>query len=319
MHKMSVTTFIELAFDKCIPIKAPACQDFSMKTRVDGAILGSPRKLRHAMINTIEFSGVALAHTLSSALRETEAAKKHNIVVFRNTNNAPASAYADRIAATAPSAGFTVDIRDYPTSRNEFEDLLDEISVPILSMHPIPDWITNADLVHLVGLHRDVEGAHPMHAGALALGHSTIVPPTAQAAFSIAEHLCGSLVGKTVCVIGASTIVGRPLALLLIAAEATVRVAQAATVDLNAQTQDADIVICAVGVPGLLTGSNIRKNAICIDVGITRVGERILGDFDLQSVQGKASILTAVPDGVGPLTVANLFVNAHKLISGSVI
>lgn len=309
--------FIEHPFDKCIPIKAPLCQDFSIKARIEGAILHSLKMLRQAMVNTIEFSGVELAQSLCAVLHETCAAQKRHIVVFRNSNSAPASAYADRIAATAPCAGFTADIRDYPQSRHAFEDLLNDINVPILTMHPIPDWITHEALVQMVGPHRDVEGAHPLHAGALALGQSTIVPPTAQAAFLIAEHLCGSLVGKTICVIGASIIVGRPLALLLIAAKATVRVAQATTVDLNAQTHDADIVISAAGVPRLILGSNIRENAICIDVGITRVGDRILGDFDVPSVKGKASYLTAVPDGVGPVTVASLFSNAHKLVSDS--
>lgn len=265
------------------------------------------------MIDTIDFSGVELAQTMRDTLRTSAENTRRKIVVFKDDNSAPATVYANRIAETAPSAGFIPDIRAYPETRAEFEAILETITAPILTMHPLPAWISSNAMLNLVGPDRDAEGAHALHAGALAAGHADIVPPTAKAAFLIAEHLCGDLKGKTVTVVGASPIVGRPLALLLIDAQATVRVAQAATLDLASETRDADIVIAAAGVPGLICGSTVRKGAVCIDVGITRVGDRILGDFDVQTVRGRAAYLTAVPDGVGPVTVACLFENAAKL------
>jgi len=267
------------------------------------------------MTNTQDFSGVSLAQAMYAAIAGVSSTAPKRIAVFRDPDNGAATAYAQRLETSAPLAGFEADIRPYPQTLAEFVAIIDKIKCPILPMHPVPDWISADDLVQLIGQARDVEGTHPLHAGAVALGRGQIVPPTAQAAFLIAEHLTDTLVGKTVCIVGASTIVGRPLALLLIQAEATVRVAQQATKDLAAQTKDADIIIAATGVPALINGSHIREGAICIDVGITRVGDQIVGDFDTETVRGRAGWLTMVPDGVGPLTVACLFTNAAKLLS----
>lgn len=269
------------------------------------------------MISTQDFSGVKLAQSMCAAIAHHRPSPAPRIVVFRDPEDAPAVAYAQRLVDTAPTAGFDADLRPYPRTRIEFLAQLDAITCPVLPMHPTPDWMSRDELLTLIGPDRDAEGTHPLHAGALALGRGDIVPPTAQAAFLVAQHLSDTLVGKTVCVVGASTIVGRPLALLLIQAEATVRIAQKSTIDLAAQTLDADIVIAATGVPRLITGPQIRESAICIDVGITRVGARFVGDFDVDSVRGRAAWLTSVPDGVGPLTVACLFANAAKLLSAA--
>lgn len=257
------------------------------------------------------FRGETLAGEILADLRAESATRAARLTVLRDDAAPSAAAYAARIAALAPKAGLAVEIRDYPDRRVALDALLAETPGAVLPMHPLPAWLDDASPV--LGPSRDAEGLHPLHAGALALGQPGIVPPTAAAAVRIAETLAGPLEGRTATVVGASPVVGRPLALLLIAAGVTVRVAQATTRDLAAETRDAEIVFAAAGVPGLIGRDHLRAGAICIDIGVTRQDDRLLGDIDAEAVQGHAAVLTHVPDGVGPVTVACLLRNAVEL------
>ncbi|WP_379561135.1 hypothetical protein [Psychromarinibacter halotolerans] len=267
---------------------------------------------RHQPVTRI-FRGDALADEILGAVRADPACARASLLVLRDASAPPAAAYAARIESFAPRAGFPVTVRDYPATLAELRTLLEATQGAVLPIHPLPDWIDAATLTARVGPDRDPEGLHPLHAGALALGRPGIVPPTADAAFRVAKAIVGPLSGKTATVVGASPVVGRPLALLLIAAGATVRVAQATTRDLAAETRDAEIVFSAVGHPGLLGRDHLREGAVGIDIGITRQGERLVGDIDAGKVEGHAAWLTHVPDGVGPVTVACLMRNAALL------
>ncbi|WP_425053635.1 hypothetical protein [Psychromarinibacter sp. S121] len=262
---------------------------------------------------TRTFRGDALADGILDGLRADPAAARASLLVLRDASAPPAAAYAARIESLAPRSGFPVTVRDYPASLTELRALLDTTQGAVLPIHPLPGWIDPPTLTEMLGPDRDPEGLHPLHAGALALGRPGVVPPTADAAFRVAEDIAGPLSGRTAAVVGASPVVGRPLALLLIAAGATVRVAQASTRDLAAETRDAEIVFSAVGRPCLLGRDHLGKGAIGIDIGITRQGDRLVGDLDADSLNGHASWLTHVPDGVGPVTVACLMRNAARL------
>jgi len=123
------------------------------------------------------------------------------------------------------------------------------------------------------------------------------------------SEIMGSLKGLRVVVVGASPVVGRPLALMLLEKEATVTVCHVATVDLASHTREADVIISATGVAGLIRADHIREGAVLLDVGIVRTEKGLVGDIDLDSVQGKAAVVTHVPDGVGPVTTACLLEN----------
>ncbi|OSP55904.1 hypothetical protein BV911_05605 [Pseudoruegeria sp. SK021] len=222
----------------------------------------------------------------------------------------PAAAYAQRITGAGDRLGIAVTLLGY--SDRTLVDLA-QGDEPVLALLPLPDGLTRAMLSEAIGADRDVEGLHPAHLGQLVLASPTLVPPTAQAALYLAEALAGTLKGKTVTVVGASAVVGCPLTLLLLAAEATVSVAHAATGDLIALTHAADIVISAAGVPGLITAAHIRPGAIIVDVGLTRTDAGLCGDVDITSVMGKAAARTHVPDGVGPVTTACLMRNVVDL------
>lgn len=257
------------------------------------------------------FTGTHWANARLDALRAKGSLR--SLLILRDPDAPPAVAYATRLLAAAERAGVVARVIPYPSDRAALATLLEQTDDAILPMHPVPAWCDPQALLNTVGAARDVEGLHPLHAGGLLTGQAGVVPPTAQAAFDIAGHLAGPLVGRDVALVGASPVVGRPLAVLLMQAGASLRIAQKDTRDLPAMTGDAEIVIAAAGVPGLLGRDHIAPGAIVIDVGVTRVGDRLLGDVDAAAVAGRAAVLTHVPDGVGPLTCACLLENLARL------
>ena len=257
-------------------------------------------------MQTTMFSGVDLA---AAILDEVRPGIEDGLCVLADPASPGATAYINRITEFAQRIALPVKVMGYPENDDAAARFLKSCKTPILPLQPPPDGIDVQALLDRIGPERDVEGVHPVNAGRLALGQPGTVPPTAEAATIVARHLAGSLEGAVVSVIGASFTVGRPLALLLLNCGATVRVSQATTRDLAAETREADIVIAATGVPGLVGADHLRRGAIAIDVGIRRVGDRLVGDIDQAAVDGRAAWVTLVPDGVGPITTACLLRN----------
>ena len=156
---------------------------------------------------------------------------------------------------------------------------------------------------------KDVEGLHPTNLGLLPFGQSLFVPATPQGIMALLRKYKIGVVGKRVAIVGFGYTAGLPLSLILMAAKATVTVAQDRTKDLANLLKDADIVISAVGKPGLIKGEMIKTGAVIIDVGITKYRGNWVGDADVFTVAKKAKYLTPVPGGVGPLTVSALIAN----------
>ena len=187
----------------------------------------------------------------------------------------------------------------------------------VLPLFPFASGIEPSAIAAAIDPDKDVDGLHPLNAGLLASGLDGFTPCTALGALALADTVVETFKGRTVTVVGSSIRVGRPLALLLLRREATVTVAQAATVDLKAACRDAEVVFVAVGRPGLITADHLRTGAIVIDIGVNRSegpnGERIIvGDVDLASAREKAAVITAAPDGVGPVTTSFLMENTLK-------
>jgi methylenetetrahydrofolate dehydrogenase (NADP+)/methenyltetrahydrofolate cyclohydrolase len=167
---------------------------------------------------------------------------------------------------------------------------------------------------------KDVDGFHPVNVGRLTLDLPTFISATPYGIMELLERYDIPTSGKHVVVIGRSHIVGRPMSILMSqkrkAGNATVTVAHSRTTNLEVLTKKADIVIAALGIPEFLTADMVKNDAVVIDVGITRVddpskkkGYRIVGDVDFESVSKKASHITPVPGGVGPMTIAMLLKN----------
>lgn len=188
----------------------------------------------------------------------------------------------------------------------------------ILIQTPLGQGIRRDVVMGFIAPQKDVEGIHPQHLGALVFGQeSRVAPCTAQACLEILHQTGVDLVGKEVVVVGHSDIVGKPLALMLLKQLATVTVCHIATYEahrLQEHVGRADILVAAVGKPQVIKGSWVKEGAVVIDVGINRFKERIVGDVEFEIAEKRASYITPVPGGVGPVTVAVLMRNLIELI-----
>ena len=214
------------------------------------------------------------------------------------------------------------------TPQDEVIELIGQLNADpaidgILVQLPLPAGLDEAAVLLAVDPRKDVDGFHPENLGRLVAGHPRFVPCTPKGILRILAHYDLPTAGKNVAVVGRSVIVGRPMALLLslkgAMGDATVTICHSRTADLAATTSRADVVIAAMGVPRFLDARHIGEGAVVVDVGINRIddssrpkGTRLVGDVDREAVMGRASALTPVPGGVGPMTIAMLLENTWE-------
>jgi methylenetetrahydrofolate dehydrogenase (NADP+)/methenyltetrahydrofolate cyclohydrolase len=218
----------------------------------------------------------------------------------------------------ATEAGFDATDLRIDASISE-DDLLAKVSElnasddvdAILVQLPLPDHIDEARIIRALAPAKDVDGFHPVNAGQLYLGRPTLVPATPLGVMAmLAEHRI-DLDGARAVVLGRSDIVGKPMAHLLMQANATVTICHSHTRDLPRHTLDADVLVAAVGVPAMVSPDMVKTGGVVIDVGINRTDAGIVGDVDGGAVD-VAAYLTPVPGGVGPMTIACLLRNAVR-------
>lgn len=186
----------------------------------------------------------------------------------------------------------------------------------ILVQMPLPEQIDAQAVIGAIDPDKDVDGLTAVSAGRLALGERGLVPCTPQGCVILARTVRPNLAGLHAVVVGRSILVGKPLALLLLAENCTVTIAHSRTPDLAAECRRADILCAAVGKPGLVQGDWVKPGAIVIDVGINRVEQdgkmRLVGDVAFDAARARAGAITPVPGGVGPMTIACLLANAAR-------
>ena len=204
---------------------------------------------------------------------------------------------------------------DADTSQEKLLSLIDELNEReeidgILVQLPLPDHIDEDTVTERILPTKDVDGFHPYNVGRLTLRMPLLRPCTPKGVMTMLEKTGMDLVGKDAVIIGQSNIVGRPMALELLAARCTITICHSKTKDLAEKVRNADIVVAAVGVPNFVQGDWIKPGAIVIDVGINRLEDGSLcGDVDYQAASNNAAWITPVPGGVGPMTVATLLEN----------
>lgn len=179
----------------------------------------------------------------------------------------------------------------------------------ILVQLPLPRHMDDAAVINAIAPQKDVDGFTVLNAGRLAVGQKAMVPCTPLGCLMLLQGWLGSLAGKHALVIGRSNIVGKPMAQLLLASDATVTVAHSRTADLPALCRQADIVVAAVGRARFVKGDWIKPGAVVIDVGINRTDAGLVGDVDFDAAREVAAAITPVPGGVGPMTIACLLAN----------
>jgi len=206
---------------------------------------------------------------------------------------------------------------DLPASVSEKEllDLVaglnaDETVHGILVQLPLPDHIDESRVIEAISPDKDVDGFHPVNAGRLLVGRPGFVPCTPLGIMKLLDHEQVDLKGKHAVVVGRSNIVGKPVAILLLARHATVTICHSRTKDLPGVVRSADVVVAAVGRAGMIRGSWIKPGAVVIDVGINRLPDgKLAGDVAFDEAREVAGRITPVPGGVGPMTIAMLLHN----------
>lgn len=215
------------------------------------------------------------------------------------------------------SAEAGIESRDHrfpaATPEGEVLDLLAELNADddvdgILVQLPLPPHMDEPKVTRSVDPEKDVDGFHPLNAGRLYLGEPLHVPATPLGIMRMLEEYGVELLGKNAVVIGRSEIVGKPIAMLLLAEHATVTICHSRTADLAAHTREADVLVAAVGRPGLVTPEMVKPGAAVVDVGMNRTDAGLVGDVD-PAVAEVAGLITPVPGGVGPMTIAMLLRN----------
>ncbi|MDN5346912.1 MAG: methylenetetrahydrofolate dehydrogenase / methenyltetrahydrofolate cyclohydrolase [Clostridia bacterium] len=180
----------------------------------------------------------------------------------------------------------------------------------ILVQLPLPDHIDEKKVIDTIALDKDVDGFSPSNVGNLVIGDKCFYPCTPYGCMVLLEKAGIDPKGKKAVVVGRSNIVGKPVALMLLARHATVTICHSRTKDLAAECRQADILVAAVGKPEMITGDMIKEGAVVIDVGINRLDNgKLVGDVHFESAREKASWITPVPGGVGPMTIAMLLKN----------
>ena len=237
----------------------------------------------------------------------------------------PASAvYVRNKDRAAQGAGIQATTHRLPAETTEAElltliDLLNQAPDidGILVQFPLPSHIATRTIIEAIDPAKDVDGFHPINAGRLQDGASTLAPCTPRGIIKLLEYANVTVPGARAMVLGRSTIVGRPVAALLLSADATVTIAHSRTIDLRDRCREADIIIAAVGRPELVRGDWIKPGATVIDVGINRRPDgKLVGDVAYAEALAVAGAVTPVPGGVGPMTIACLLENTVNAAVG---
>jgi len=200
------------------------------------------------------------------------------------------------------------------TKESTLLGLIDELNKDervsgILVQLPLPSHISAYKILEAINPQKDVDGFHLENIGRLVTGNATFKPCTPEGIIQLLDHYKVDVEGKNAVVLGRSNIVGKPISLLLLERNATVTICHSRTKNLSAITKLADILIAAIGKPNFVTADMVKDDVVIIDVGINRVNDKLIGDVDYQSVSKKASLITPVPGGVGPMTIAVLMAN----------
>lgn len=242
-----------------------------------------------------------------------------NLVVIQVGNDPASSVYVRNKERTAERVGInseTVKLSKHIT-QDELLEIIDKYNHftsvnGILVQLPLPKHIDEQVILEAISPMKDVDGFHPLNVGKLNIGQKQMIPSTPAGIMELlkANHI--ELEGKHVVIVGRSNIVGKPLAHLLLEANATVTIAHSRTKDLKHLTKLADILVVAVGQSEFITKDYVKTGAVVIDVGINRTESGLKGDVDFNNVKSKVAAITPVPGGVGPMTIAMLMNQTYQ-------
>ena len=266
--------------------------------------------------------GAAVARQIRSELRtRVDALKARGVtpglMVIMAGDNPASKVYVNSKAKACAEAGLHSEVHAIDGGSPEHAVLttLEKLNRDprihgIIVQLPLPRGLNAERITQSVAVEKDVDGFNWRNLGALVSGHPSFVPCTPLGVMKLLDHAGAAMEGSHAVIVGRSNVVGKPLALMLIARGATVTVCNSRTPNLGDMTKRADILVAAAGKPGLINAAMVKPGAVVIDVGINRLPQGgIVGDVEFASVKEVASMITPVPGGVGPMTVAMLIAN----------
>ena len=267
--------------------------------------------------------GKAMADTILAVIhdkvaeREVQGKRRPGLAVILVGSDPASAVYVRNKKRACERAGVTSMSHDLPTTttQDELLNLIDTLNADaaidgILVQLPLPAHIDAETVIERIRPDKDVDGFHPYNIGRLAVKMPTLRPSTPRGIMTLLRATNEELRGKNAVMVGASNIVGRPMSLELLLAGCTITVCHSATRDLESFVRSAEVLVVGVGRPRMIPGDWIREGAIVIDVGINRLPDgKLVGDVDFDSAVERASWITPVPGGVGPMTVATLLEN----------
>ena len=270
------------------------------------------------LIDGLALAKQTRAEVAARAAALTAQGKRPGLAVVLVGDNPASQVYVRNKVKACEEAGIHSVLETYDATMTEAELLArvdalnnDPTIHGILVQLPLPKHIDDHKVIEAISPAKDVDGFHVASAGALMVGEAGFKACTPYGCMKMLESIgMGNLKGKHAVVIGRSNIVGKPMAMMLLAANATVTVCHSGTADLGAMTRQADVVVAAVGKRNVLTADMVKPGAVVIDVGMNRNDEgKLCGDVDFDGVRNVAGWITPVPGGVGPMTIAMLLVN----------
>ena len=236
---------------------------------------------------------------------------------------APSQLYVKNKEKNAKEVGINSEVVRYSKEvteqevLNKIKELNDNDAVSgILVQLPLPPQINKEKIINAIDPTKDVDGFHPINVGNLSSGYNATVPCTPLGCLLLIKKVEPNLSGKHAVIIGRSNLNGKPMAQLLLKENCTVTIAHSKTKDLKIECLKADILVAAVGVANLVKADWVKENSIVIDVGINKVGDKIVGDVEFTTVKEKTRAITPVPGGVGPMTIACLLKNTLECFKG---
>ena len=270
----------------------------------------------------ILIDGEKIAAELREELKQevAELKTKYNkvpgLTVILVGDMAPSQIYVRNKEKSANEVGLKSEVITYPDTVEEktvlekIEELNNDESISgILVQLPLPKHINKQKVIETITPSKDVDGFHPMNVGNLSSGYESSVPCTPLGCYLMIKKIEPNLNGKKEVIVGRSNLNGKPMTQLLLKENCTVTITHSRTKDLKAECLAADIIVAAVGIPELVKGDWVKKDAIVIDVGINKTENGLVGDVAFDEVSKVAKALTPVPGGVGPMTIACLLKN----------
>ena len=255
---------------------------------------------------------------------KTKYNKVPGLTVILIGDMAPSQIYVRNKEKSANEVGLKSEVIRYPDSVEEktvlekIEELNNDETVSgILVQLPLPKHIDKQKVIETIMPSKDVDGFHPTNVGNLSSGYESSVPCTPLGCYLMIKKIEPDLSGKKAVIVGRSNLNGKPMTQLLLKENCTVTITHSRTKDLKAECLEADIIVAAVGIPELVKGNWVKKDAIVIDVGINKTENGIVGDVAFDEVSKVAKALTPVPGGVGPMTIACLLKNTVECFKRS--